>query len=82
MGVFWQILAKTVEYQHRGINKRPLQERLKKAIRDGLPIYTANKFQRLEERSKKKKAPNTTAGLKSFPQTAYWRELVANKDIE
>ena len=53
---------------------------MKKAIRDGLPIYTANEFQQLEERSKKKKAPNTTAGLKSFPQTAYWRELVANKD--
>ena len=63
-------------------NKGPLQERLKKAIKDGLPIYTAMELKQLEERSKKKKAPNTTAGLKSFPQTAYWRELVANKEVE
>ena len=45
-------------------NKGPLQDRLKKAIKDGLPIYTANKLKQLEERSKTKKAPNNTAGLK------------------
>jgi hypothetical protein len=60
-------------------NKVPLQQRLKKAIKDGLPIYTAMELKQLEERSKKKRAPNTTAELKSFPQTAYWRELASSK---
>ena len=66
----------------QGGNKQQLMDRLRKTLSDGKPKYTEDEVEQIRELKKaaKKKSNRQDNTLKSFPPTAYWRELQPNAE--